>query len=94
MIAETCAGCRFWLAVSDASDCPVDGAAFGWCRREPPKIIDRMARIAIRTPGFGGNVVDPEDVAGASTVHSTSLHPATYRTHWCGRYQAHPMEER
>jgi hypothetical protein len=86
-MTEACHTCRFWLADRAPNSNEAEDETFGWCRRHPPKIIDHMARIAIRTPGFGGNVVDPEDVASSSTVSNASMFPATYATEWCGRFE-------
>ena len=86
---ERCRICRFWqldLGINEVDPGEDVTAGFGWCRREPPKIIDRMARIAIATPTFGGHVVDPEDVASAIPVSAASLFPATFGTEWCGRF--------
>ncbi|MFS0737532.1 hypothetical protein ABC347_10825 [Sphingomonas sp. 1P06PA] len=87
MTTERCALCRFWLPVEEGVDRTADDAGHGWCRREPPKIVDHMARMAIPQPGFGGHVFDPEDVADAGTVHNACLWPATFYTEWCGQFE-------
>lgn len=86
-MTERCRTCRFWLLNKGEDADEKVSAGFGWCRRRPPQIIDHMARIAIRTPGFGGHVIDPEDVASCSTIHETSFFPATFGTEWCGEFE-------
>jgi hypothetical protein len=54
----------------------------------PPVIVDHMARMAIPVVGFGGNVVDPEDVATVTSVHNATLRPATFYTDWCGEFDS------
>jgi hypothetical protein len=88
-MAKCCSSCRFWLCDDEiTSIMQADGNdAHGWCRRRPPQIVDHMARMAIRQPGFGGFVVDREDVASAADVHRATLYPATFGTEWCGEFK-------
>lgn len=90
-MAEVCGTCRFWfIELASKDDILEEETGFGWCRRHPPKIIDHMARMAIQQPGFGGNVVDREDVASAAVVDYATMFPATFGGSWCGEYQALP----
>jgi hypothetical protein len=43
--------------------------------------------MSIRTPGFGGHAIDPEDVATVTAVFDASYFPATYGSSWCGEYE-------
>lgn len=93
--AERCRICRFWkLDLSTGEEDPGEemDAGFGWCRRRPPSIIDHMARMAIRQPGFGGNVIDPEDVASAVHIDHATLFPATFGLNWCGEFSPQSEE--
>jgi hypothetical protein len=86
-MVEACHACRFWQI--DPHEEIADGGEMnhGWCRREPPQIIEHMARMAIQQPGFGGINIDREDVANAGQVHRATLYPATFATEWCGRFE-------
>lgn len=87
---ERCRICRFWrldLKANEKDPGEDSDAGFGWCRRRPPKIIDHMARMAIRQPGFGGHVYDREDVASAAHVDDATMFPATFGTNWCGDFE-------
>lgn len=71
-----------------------DGSeSFGWCRRNPPSLLDHMARMVIPPLGNTADNYDPEDVATVGRVHSASMFPATYGTEWCGQYQAEAGSE-
>lgn len=94
-MVNRCRTCRFWQLDlrSDQNDSGEDmDSGFGWCRLRPPMIIDHMARMAIRQPGFGGNFIDREDVANAMEVENATMFPATFGTNWCGQYQALPAD--
>lgn len=91
MSAERCRICRFWqldLAIGAVDPGEETDAGFGWCRREPPKIINHMARMAIHQPGFGGHVIDADQVANVHAGSNATLFPATFGTNWCGRFEA------
>lgn len=65
-----------------------DGSeSFGWCRRNPPSLLDHMARMTIPPLGNREDNYDPEDVATVGRVQCASMFPATYGTEWCGQYQ-------
>ena len=84
---EQCNRCRFWLAEPDeASDCKIDGPGWGWCRREPPRVSDHLARIAIGYPSFDRQAA-PEEFATVVCVADASLFPATFLDKWCGRFE-------
>ena len=92
-MTERCRTCRFWrldLKVNETDLGEEIDAGFGWCRHDPPQIIDHMARMVIQQPGFGGIRYDPEDVASAMHVEPASLFPATFGTNWCGRFEVKP----
>lgn len=86
-MTDQCASCQFWEREKPGTPNELNYESHGWCRRKPPVIVDHMARMAIRSPGFGGNVIDPEDVANCSTVSKASLFPATFGNEWCGEFQ-------
>lgn len=89
-MSERCRICRFWqldLAPNEKDKGEEWDAGFGWCRRDPPRINEHMARMVIDHPRFGGKNYDPEDVASASHVHDATLFPATFGTNWCGRFE-------
>jgi len=86
MNGEQCSTCRFWLVEKDQNQSVHE--SFGWCRRNPPTIVDHMARQAIPPVGFGGNNPDPEDIATVVNVHHSGLFPATFGNAWCGEYTA------
>lgn len=86
--ADNCSECRFWRQDPDAQ---IEGErrdeSFGWCRRNPPLVLDHMARMTIPHLGNSKDNYDPENVATAVNVHNATIFPATYGTGWCGEYQ-------
>jgi len=56
-------------------------------------ISDHMASIAIQRPGFGGNEIDPEDIAVPSAVQQSCLWPVLYCTDWCGEHRPRAGEK-
>jgi hypothetical protein len=85
MSREQCSRCLFWRVEQGKGDLREE--SFGWCRRNPPSIVDQMARQAIPPVGFGGNNCDPEDVADVVNVQRSGLFPATFANAWCGEFK-------
>lgn len=81
---ESCGSCRFWR-LDEAREDPNDpGCGPGWCRRDPPVLIQQMAVMLLPRLEYGQQV-DPE--LDTNDLVSASQHPGTWSTDWCGRFE-------
>ncbi|UAK25845.1 hypothetical protein [Sphingomonas nostoxanthinifaciens] len=87
-MAERCDNCRYWLAGRGMADqVKANGdSAFGWCRRNPPRIVEHVASMSIRGPAFG-NQIESNDAADVFAVSDATLFPAIFGTSWCGEWR-------
>jgi len=88
---QQCNTCRFWLFAEDGGD--DDGGrpyGWGWCRRSPPQLSERMSGMLIPSLGNRSDNYDPEDVATVQRVSDSSLFPATWHDKWCGDFEPAP----
>lgn len=89
--AEGCGTCRFWHPSRPDSDPPKDGAkvpvsdGFGYCRRNPPRIIETLVAMNVETPRFGQHV-DADDAFSDTRVFDSTSFPSTWATNWCGEF--------
>jgi hypothetical protein len=92
-IPQQCNTCRFWLFGEDGGeDGGDDGRPYGWgwCRRNPPTISERMSDMLIPALGNRATNYDPEDVATVCNIADCSLFPATWHSKWCGQFEQVP----
>lgn len=85
MSAPQCSGCHFWKLDETTVD-PLDSDwGFGFCRRNPPALVDSMIAAEIVPPRYG----NPSDLARPepSSAYAASLWPATFATEWCGAFE-------
>lgn len=86
---DQCNACRFWkhTTPSDGKDDMGRPDGWGWCRRYPPQLSERMSGMLIPSLGNREDNYDPDDVATVQNVADSSLFPATWYDRWCGEFQ-------
>lgn len=83
-MTEQCNACRFWSEEMEHRDPSDVNWGFGWCRRNPPRIIETIVPSFFPQPSYGQQV-DPDFDAVAAV--NASKWPSTFATDWCGEYR-------
>lgn len=91
---ESCATCRFWQPNQNPEIVPGDGPIvpseknvdFGFCRRNPPVIVNRLTELNIDPPRYGEQR-DADEGFNATATFDSSSFPGTFFTEWCGRFE-------
>lgn len=97
---QSCATCRFWQPDQDAkadsnerSVTPTDNnVGFGFCRRNPPRLVDRLVELNVEPPRYGNQIDADEGFNATATFDSTSF-PGTFFSEWCGQHEWLPELE-
>lgn len=82
---QFCGVCRHWQEAERSAD---DTNGWGWCRRFPPQLSERMSSMLIPSLGNRADNYDPDDVATVQAVADSSLFPATWYDKFCGEFSA------
>ncbi|SFS12382.1 hypothetical protein [Sphingomonas jatrophae] len=83
-VTDHCQRCRFWSVDPATADPNDDSWAFGDCRREPPRLIDSVARAVMPRPDYNEQV---EMHMGTIPLAQASCWPVTHTADWCGRFE-------
>jgi hypothetical protein len=86
---EHCATCRFWMprqTISDDEKSSTDELGFGFCRRQPPKLIEHLVAMVVAKPVLGKQS-DIDDLFDATDHFDATAFPGTYHSEWCGEFQ-------
>ncbi len=81
---DQCNQCRFWREEMDHRDPNDVNWGYGWCRRNPPTIVESVA-VHMLPPLRYGQQVDPD--LDTVDLISASKFPSTFATEWCGKFE-------